>query len=90
MKLKALRALRYASKSVLKGAVFECKPGDVRLLVAAKIAEHYVEPAQIARKPFAKTLADEVATFTPDPPIDAEPQEERVKRSYKRRDMTAE
>lgn len=99
MKLKALRGLRYASKSVLKGGVFEAKPSDVRLLVAAKIAQHYVEPPQkkvpAIFKPIPEFVsehvnqADELASFESDPPMDAaEP--ERVKRAYKRRDMRAE
>ena len=93
MKLKALRALRYASKSVLKGSVFECKPADSRLLVAAKIAEHYVEPAP-RKEPAAKRivthfLENSEPTCVADPgKVEAE--SVAAKRSYKRRDMTAE
>ena len=88
MKLKALRGLRYASKSVLKGTVFECKPADARLLVAAKIAEHYVEPPP---KPVPAVFKP-IAPFVPS---EAEVEiakafDESKKRGYKRRDMTAE
>ena len=96
MKLKALRALRYASKSVLKGAVFDAKDGDVRVLVGAKIAEHYVEPAPRKDHPAAKRivthfLENSEPTFVADPgKVEAEADAVVAKRSYKRRDMTAE
>ena len=87
MKLKALRALRYASKSVPKGSVFEAKDGDVRVLVGAKIAEHYVAPvvprvraavleAPVERGEPESVLSDGTVVYQP--------------KRYKRRDLTAE
>jgi hypothetical protein len=98
MKLKALRALRYAGKSVLKGGVFECKAGDVRLLVGAKIAENYVEP--VARKPVTKSIPTVAPTISA-PPASFEEmviagtaklpaEDDAPKRAYKRKDLVAE
>lgn len=91
MKLKALRALRYAGKSVLKGDVFEVLHRDERVLVAASIAEHYVEPPKKIAAVFKPIKPVELPD---DPPevkawIDSSAPEP-AKRAYKRRDMTAE
>ncbi len=86
MKLKASKHIRYGGKSLKAGEVFECKPADVRILLAIKHAETYVEP--VARK----TYATRVVFAEPVAPAAAEPAAEEVpaKRQYKRRDLTAE
>jgi len=81
MKLKACKHIRYGGKSLKAGEVFECKPADVRILMAIKHAEAYVEPV---RKSYVSrnVVAEPVAS--------PEPVDETPKRHYKRRDMTAE
>jgi hypothetical protein len=91
MKLKAIRALRYGGKSVLKGGVFEVLPRDERVLVAAKIAAPYVEPPPVVRAPVTKTIVRAMAPESAEvSTVSNEPTVEAAKRTYKRRDMTAE
>jgi hypothetical protein len=84
MKLKALKYMRYARKPVQVGDIFEANAADVRVLVALKRAEVYVEPPK-------------AAVFKPAPYVAVEPittsyeaGDEKPKRGYKRRDMQAE
>lgn len=102
MKMTATKRLkRYGGKDIKAGEAFECKPGDVRILLAINHATPYVEPPKrvaavfkpIPVAPVAETAVaaqvDEFAAtrFTHEALSDAE---EKPKRSYKRRDMTAE
>ena len=89
MKLKALKYMRYAGKPVQVGDVFECNAADVRILMALRRAETYVEPPPKkavvkVEKPVEVPDAPEVRSWlestAPEP----------TKRGYKRRDMAAE
>lgn len=103
MKLTATKRLkRYGGKDIKAGEVFECKPSDVRILKALDRAVDYVEPppkrvaavfkpipvAPVAETAVAAQIDDFADTrFTHEALADAE---EKPKRSYKRRDLTAE
>lgn len=89
MKLKALVYMRYARSPVKVGEVFECKDADVRVLLALRRAEKYVEPPKRAyvvkpAKPVELPEPPEVKAW-----IESEAPEP-TKRAYKRRDMAAE
>lgn len=90
MKLKASKHIRYGGKSLKAGEVFECKPADVRILLAIKHAETYVEP--VARKTYATRVvfAEPVAPAAAEPAAEPAAEEVPAKRQYKRRDLTAE
>lgn len=94
MKLMARKYLRYAGKPVQKGAAFESKPADVRLLKALGWAETYVEPPKPKPVPAA---FKPIPTIDPDVPVsssvvmaDHEVPSTPTKRGYRRRDMTAD
>ena len=87
MKLKALEYMRYARKAVQPGDIFEANAADVRVLLALKRAEHYVEPPNArAFKPTPAVVPMEQETKA----LVAEVNEDTPKRAYKRRDLTAE
>jgi hypothetical protein len=87
MKLKAIKYIRYAGKPVQPGQVFECNDADVRVLLAIRTAEKYVEPppkkVPAIFKPFAPVIEEEAKA-------EEKSDEDKPKRGYKRRDMTAE
>lgn len=100
MKLKARKYIRYAGKPVHAGDVFEVRDADVRVLIAIGTAEKYVEPPKRAVpavfKPIPDAPADEVTVAAQIDEFSAARfaheagAEDKPKRAYKRRDMTAE
>ncbi len=81
--LQAIKRIRYGGKAVLPGAVFMANDADVRILLAINHAKAYVAPPQYL-PPIVKTRAVVAEAEG------AEGAEDRPKRAYKRRDMTAE
>jgi len=99
MKLKALKYMRYAGKRVIAGDVFDANAADVRVLLAVKHAVLYVEPVarvtkSIVRAPVVQVVEPEPAGFSISEnfpyAVSNEPKVEAAKRTYKRRDLTAE
>jgi len=103
MKLKARKYIRYAGKPVHAGDVFEARDADVRVLIAIGTAEKYTEPPKRAVPAVFKPIpVPEIRTVVTAESIETGPQSEEAaaaaheyseapkKRSYKRRDMTAE
>lgn len=79
MQMTALKAHRYGNRQQLRrpGEVYEVRPGDVRLVKAMGWAR--ATPA-VAAEPVAPARHD-LVTLTA---------EQKPKRAYRRRDMTAE
>jgi hypothetical protein len=102
MKLTATKLLkRYGGKNIASGEVFEAKVSDVRILMALNRATAYVEPPKKVPAVF-KPIAAVEAMRANESITDAQAEqvyehhathvitEEKPKRAYKRRDMTAE
>lgn len=99
MKLKARKYIRYAGKPVHAGDVFEVRDADVRVLIAIGTAEKYTEPPKRAVPAVFKPIPPVANEWKPPWPMPSLPapeqepasqDESKPKRSYKRRDMTAE
>lgn len=79
--LKALKPLRYATRQLVAGDVFEAQPRDARVLQAIGRAEPHVEPlrrgpgrpskAEVEAKRIAdlQAIAEAEKAATPPPPV---------------------